>query len=45
MGTSLSSGSRGAGVGDMAELAVMRDGKPLKIRATIAERVQRARLK
>ena len=32
-------------VGDMAELAVMRDGKPLKIRATIAERDQRARVK
>jgi S1-C subfamily serine protease len=30
-------------VGDVAEFAVLRDGKPLKIQATVAERDQRAR--
>ena len=30
-------------VGDVAELAVLRDGKPLKIQATVAERDQRGR--
>jgi S1-C subfamily serine protease len=30
-------------VGDVAELGVLRDGKPLKIQATVAERDQRAR--
>jgi S1-C subfamily serine protease len=29
-------------VGDLAELALLRDGKPLKIQATVAERDQRA---
>ena len=29
-------------VGDVAELAVLRNGKPLKIQATVAERDQRA---
>ena len=29
-------------VGDVAEVTVMRDGKPLKIQATVAERDQRA---
>jgi S1-C subfamily serine protease len=32
-------------VGDIAELAVLRDGKPLKIQATVAERDQSARAK
>jgi S1-C subfamily serine protease len=32
-------------VGDVAELAVLRDGKPLKIQATMAQRDQRARAK
>jgi S1-C subfamily serine protease len=32
-------------VGEVAELAVLRAGKPLKIRATVAERDQRARSK
>jgi serine protease DegQ len=32
-------------VGDVAELGVLRDGKPLKIQATMAERDQRARAK
>ena len=32
-------------VGDVAELAVLRDGKTLKIQATVAERDQRARAK
>jgi S1-C subfamily serine protease len=32
-------------VGDVAEVTVMRDGKPLKIQATVAERDQRARAK
>ena len=32
-------------IGDVAELTVMRDGKPLKIRVTIAERDPRARVK
>jgi S1-C subfamily serine protease len=32
-------------VGEVAELAVQRDGKPLKIRATVAEREQRPRAK
>jgi serine protease DegQ len=32
-------------VGDIAELVVMRDGKPLKIQATVAERDQRSRAK
>jgi serine protease Do/serine protease DegQ len=32
-------------IGDVAELEVLRDGKPLKIRATVAERDQRARTK
>jgi S1-C subfamily serine protease len=30
-------------VGDVAEFAVLRDGKPLKIQATVAERDQRPR--
>jgi hypothetical protein len=29
----------------VAELGVLRDGKPLKIQATVAERDQRARMK
>ena len=32
-------------IGDVAELAVLRDGKPLKIQATVAERDQRGRAK
>jgi S1-C subfamily serine protease len=32
-------------VGDVAELVVMRNGKPLKIQATVAERDQRGRAK
>jgi S1-C subfamily serine protease len=32
-------------VGDVAEFAVLRDGKPLKIQATVAERDQRGRAK
>jgi S1-C subfamily serine protease len=32
-------------VGDVAELEVLRDGKPMKIQATVAERDQRARAK
>ena len=32
-------------VGDVAEFAVLRDGKPLKIQATVAERDRRARAK
>jgi serine protease DegQ len=32
-------------VGDVADLAVLRDGKPLKIQATVAERDQRGRAK
>jgi serine protease Do/serine protease DegQ len=32
-------------VGDVAEVTVMRDGKPLKIQATVAERDQRGRAK
>jgi len=32
-------------VGEMADLAVLRDGKPLKIQAAVAERDQRARAK
>jgi len=32
-------------VGEVAELAVLREGKPLKIRATVAEREQRPRSK
>jgi serine protease Do len=32
-------------VGDVAEFAVLRDGKPLKIRATVAERDQNSRAK
>ena len=32
-------------VGDVAEFAVLRDGKPLKIRATVAERDQNGRAK
>jgi serine protease DegQ len=32
-------------VGDVADLAVLRDGKPLKIQATVAERDQRTRVK
>jgi hypothetical protein len=30
-------------IGDVAELAVLRDGKPLKIRATVAEPDQSSR--
>jgi hypothetical protein len=30
-------------VGDVAEFAVLRDGKPLNIQATVAERDQRPR--